>query len=211
MVEFALIAMTLLFFFLGTVDFARFMYYSDAISSAARAGADVASNHCPYAGYACGTTDQGPAVTDDYVIWATYCDAQPAVNLNLGQYATGKTNTTPVSTFAYTTTTSSSNATLQPCQPDDTSSTWVPACNTSKGATCTSCANDICVAPANRTSSGTDVSVSVGYDFQPITPLMNRFFATKLCWSTSDSPAPPQSDSAANQHTLCARAVGKVY
>lgn len=211
LVEFAIMAMVLIFFFLGTVDFARFIYYSNALSSAARVGAEVASNHCAYSDYSCGTTNNGTYVTDNFVMWATYCEAQSTVNLNLGQYSVGAPNTSPVSTSAYTTTTSSDGkTTYQPCQPNPSSTTWTPACNTSAGATCTPCTNDICVAPTTRSSSSS-VSVSVGYDFQPITPLMSQFFTTRQCWTTSDSPTPSQSDSTSNKHTLCARAVGKVY
>jgi hypothetical protein len=45
----------------------------------------------------------------------------------------------------------------------------------------------------------------------PITPLMSQFFTTRSCWSITDSPAPSISDSTTNNHTLCARAVGRVY
>jgi Flp pilus assembly protein TadG len=208
MVEFAIIAMVLLFFFLGTIDFARFMYYSDAISSAARVGAEVATNHCAYENYGCGTVSTGKTyVTDNYVMWATYCEAQTSVNLNLGQYPVGAANTTSVSTSAYAN--NGSQKTLGPCIPDDTSSNWAPTC--ANGASCTTaCTHDICVAPTTRSSSGL-VSVSVGYDFEPITPLMNQFFPTRQCWHTSDSPAPSQDDPTSNNHTLCARAVGRVF
>lgn len=206
-IEFALMAMVLMYFFLGTVDFARFIYYSDALTSAARVGAEVASNHCAYEDYGCGTTNNGTYVTDNFVMWATYCEAQSTVNLNLGQYTVGAPNTSPVTTSPYAN--NGSKSTLGPCQADDTSSSWTPTC--ANGAACTTpCTHDICVAPATR-SSGTLISVSVGYDFQPITPLMGQFFSAKQCWATTDSPAPSQSDPSSNKHTLCAKAVGKVY
>src|SRR5947209_20220096 len=71
--EILIIVPVLLYFFLGTVDFCRFLYYANAIQSAARVGAEAASNHCPYAGTACGQS--GTAVSDTFVIWATYCEA----------------------------------------------------------------------------------------------------------------------------------------
>jgi hypothetical protein len=161
----------------------------------------VASNHCPFSAYTCGTVDSGPAVTDNYVMWAAYCEAKGGVNLNLGQYSIGAANTSPVSTSAYTGS--------SPCTAGTTSS-WTPSCNTGAGADCTPCKEDICVAPATR-SSGTVLSVSVGYDFRPINPLMQQFFSTQQCWHTSDSPAPSQDDPTSNQHTLCATAQGRVY
>lgn len=199
-VEFAIIITILLLFFLGTVDFARFIYYSDAVRSAARVGAEVATNHCPFASYGCGSVDQGTAVPDTYVVWAAYCEASSAVNLNLGQYSIGAANTSPVSTSAY--------AGQSPCKPG-TSSSWAPTCNAAAGATCASCSTDICVAPASRTR-GTVVSVSVGYDFRPIMPLMSQFFSTQQCWHTSDSPSPSQDDPTSNGHTLCATSTGQV-
>jgi TadE-like protein len=198
--EILVIFPVLLLFFLGSVDFARFMYYSGALQSAARVGAEAASNHCPYAGTACGQS--GTAVSDTFVIWATYCEAATAVNLNLGQYPIGQPNTTPSALHAYKSTT------ISPCTPDDTSKTWTPTCNT--GSSCANCTNDICVAPSTRASS-TQVSVSVGYDFRPITPLMDRFFSNQQCWLVSDTPAPLANDPSSNNHTLSARALGGVY
>jgi hypothetical protein len=203
LIEFALFAIVLLYFFLGTVDLGRFLYYDNAIRSAARVGAGVASNHCAYAGYACGTTSNAVAVSDNFVMWSTYCEASSYVNLNLGQYPLGQANTMSTGTQAYV-----ANGSFGPCAPNDSSKTWTPTC--AGGASCSNCSNDICIAPSAR-SSGTDVSVSVGYDFQPITPLMSSFFSSRQCWLTSDSPAPSASDSTSNNHTLCARSVGKVY
>jgi hypothetical protein len=198
--EILIIFPVLLFFFLGTVDLVRFMYYAGAIQSAARVGAEAASNHCPYAGAACGQS--GTAVSDTFVIWSTYCEAATSVNLNLGQYPIGQPNTTPSAVQAYQSTT------ISPCTADDTRKTWTPTCN--NGSSCANCINDICVAPTTRSSS-TQVSVSLGYDFRPITPLMDRFFSDQQCWLATDTPAPLGSDPASNKHTLCARAVGGVY
>src|SRR5579872_3563110 len=99
LIEFAFFAVILLYFFLGTVDFGRFLYYDNAIRSAARVGAEVASNHCPYAKSSCGNS--GTVVGDNYVIWSTYCEAAPYANLNLGQYATGQPNTKFTTTPSY--------------------------------------------------------------------------------------------------------------
>src|SRR5689334_14504446 len=89
LVEFALVSIVLLLMLLGTIDLGRFIYYTNAVTSAARVGAAVATNHCPFAGSAqtCGTA--ASAVSDTYIMWATYCEAQPAINLNLGQYSVG--------------------------------------------------------------------------------------------------------------------------
>jgi Flp pilus assembly protein TadG len=205
LIEFALFATVLLYFFLGTVDFGRFLYYDNAIRSAARVGAEVASNHCPYAKSSCGAS--GTVTVDNYVIWSTYCEAATYVDLNLGQYSIGQANTKSTGAAGYT----QATGMISQCNPNDTTSnasTWAPTCAT--GASCASCTTDICVAPASRISS-TPLSVSVGYDFKPITPLMNQFFPVQQCWSTSDSPVPPVTDPASNQHTICTKSVGQVY
>jgi hypothetical protein len=75
-IEFALIATVLMLLFLGTVDYARFLYYDVAITSAARIGAETASNHCAFASSACETTDT--PVTDTLIMWNAYCEATPA-------------------------------------------------------------------------------------------------------------------------------------
>lgn len=204
LIEFALFGIVLVSFFLGTVDLGRFLYYDNAIRSAARVGAGVASNHCAYADYACGTTSNSVAVTDNFVMWSTYCEAAPHANLNLGQYTPPTPNQSIPNTLAYV----AADVSSQPCTPNDTSTTWAPKCG--NGATCTNCANDICVAPTSRTSS-TTVAVSVGYDFQPITFFIAKFFSAQQCWSTSDNPAATIDDSLSNNHTLCARSVGRVY
>lgn len=198
--ELLIVVPVLLYCFLGVIDLSRFLYYAGALQSAARVGAESASNHCPYAGAACG--ESGTAVGDTFVIWATYCEAATAVNLNLGQYPIGQPNTTPSANQAYRSTT------ISPCTADDTSKNWTPSCN--NGSSCANCMTDICVAPSARSSS-TELTVSVGYDFRPITPLMDRFFSNQQCWLATDTPAPTVSDPASNAHTLCARAAGGVY
>src|SRR5579872_2268444 len=75
-VEFALVSVVLLWLFLGTVDFARFLYYDVGITSAARVGAETAINHCPFASSNCGVSPT--VVPDTLVLWRTYCEANPA-------------------------------------------------------------------------------------------------------------------------------------
>src|SRR5579872_6827705 len=69
LVEFAIVAMVLLLLFLGAVDYGRFLYYRAANQSAARVGAETASNHCPVSGSTCGTTTT--ATSDAFVQWQT--------------------------------------------------------------------------------------------------------------------------------------------
>lgn len=78
-----------------------------------------------------------------------------------------------------------------------TAGTWTPIC----ASTCSNCTADLCVTPSTR-STGTQVTVSVGYRFQPITPLMQVFFPDKSCF-TGDSTS-------TNHHTLCATSTGRV-
>jgi len=75
-----------------------------------------------------------------------------------------------------------------------TSSTWTPTCNGS----CNNCTQDICV-----THSGSDVTVTVGYSFKAITPLMAPFFSSDISCFSGDSTS-------SNHHTLCASSTGKV-
>jgi Flp pilus assembly protein TadG len=168
-IEFALMFSVLMLLFLGTVDYARFLYYDTAIRSAARVGAETASNHCPLPG----CSSSGSPVADAYVAWQTTCSPQPYVTLQ-PQYT--------------------------PCQaPAGASSTWTPACSTN----CTNCTYDVCINPAaGSRSQGTQVTVTVGYSFKPLTFLMDQFFPEQSCF-TGDSTA-------TNHHTLCAASVGRV-
>ncbi len=81
LIEFALLASVLFFVFLGTVDFARFMYYSTEISSAARVGAVTGSNHCPFSAWGGHCGGSNAVVPDTLVMWETYCEAQPHTQL----------------------------------------------------------------------------------------------------------------------------------
>ncbi|MGH2443661.1 MAG: TadE family protein [Chloroflexota bacterium] len=166
LVEFAILATFLFFLFQGTIDFARVMYYQNAITATARSGAEVASNHCAFSG-SCGTNST--PVSDAFVMWSTYCEANPYAKLQP----------------SYTSCSASS------------SKTFTPSCS----GTCTPCAQDICVSPSSRTT-GTKVTVTVGYSFHPLTLLMAPFFSDQSCF-TGDDPA-------TNHHTLCASATGRV-
>jgi hypothetical protein len=78
------------------------------------------------------------------------------------------------------------------------STAWTPTCV----GTCTNCAQDICVSPSSRTS-GTDVTVTVGYSFKPISLLMMPFFSSdRVCY--------PGDSTSVNHHTLCASSTGRV-
>ncbi len=82
LIEFALILTVLMVLFLGAVDYSRFLYYDQALQSAARVGAETASNHCPDASSSCGQTLV--ATADPYVLWSTYCEAAPYIKAKPG-------------------------------------------------------------------------------------------------------------------------------
>jgi Flp pilus assembly protein TadG len=167
LVEFALVASVLFLVFLGTVDFARFLYYQTAIQSAARVGAESASNHCAFFSSTCELTMT--PTSDTLVLWETYCEANP----------------NPALSPAFTSCTAG------------TSSTWTPTCS----GTCTNCSTDICVSPSSRTT-GTEVTVTVGYSFKPFTLLISPFFTEHACYSGDSTSS--------NHHTICAQSVGRV-
>jgi TadE-like protein len=172
LIEFAILATTALLIFFGAVDFSRFLYYDNSIRSAARVGAEVGSQHCPFRAGTCAVS--GSAVSDSFVMWSTSCEASASGNVSL---APSYTSCTP-----------------------GTIPSWTPTCS----GTCTPCATDICVSPVDA-SRGThsQVTVDVGYNFRPITPLMAPFFQDQSCYS-GDSMA-------VNHHTLCAESVGRVF
>lgn len=173
LIEFALIAPTIVLIFLGVVDYSRFMYFSGAIAGAARAGGDTVINHCAFHA-TCGMTDT--PVGDDYVVQAVYCNAAPNVQLN------------PQASTCASCLTSTCNSPVSICD-----------------ATCQSniCVQDICINPLAATrTNGIDVTVTVGYSWKPLTPLIAVFFPDRSCWS---------GDPVANHHTLCASVTGNVY
>lgn len=170
-VEFAVIIPVVALMFLGALDFARFLYYDDAVTSAARAGAEAAINHCT-SRVTCGISET--PTSDAWIVQATACDALPTITLN------------PQPTTCSSCLTASCSAT-DPCS-----------------ATCLSnvCQQDICISPSGTGRTiGSDVTVSVGYNFQPITPLIAPFFNTTACWT---------GDPSSNKHTLCANATGSI-
>lgn len=158
-VEIAILVPVLVLGFLGVVDFSRFMYYQQSISSAARTGMDIAINHCS-THVNCGMTDT-PA-GDDFVIQAVYCDAAPRVTLRPA----------PASCASCMTVTCTVGATA--------------LCDATCLAGL--CTQDICTSPtaASRVNSA-NVTVFIGYSFKPITPLIGRFFPDRTCWSGDPS------------------------
>jgi Flp pilus assembly protein TadG len=173
-VEFAIVITILLFFFLGTIDFSRFIYYDTAIRNAARVGAEVAGNYCNVP--SCGT-QTGPT-SDNIVMQATYCEATQ--NTLAGGLAAVKLQPT-VSCTACTTST----------------------CNPCSSTACTPCTKDICINPTDATRvASNNVTIYVGYYFQPISFFAIPLFSTKTCF--------PTGAASENTHNLCARAVGRV-
>ncbi len=171
LIEFALILTVLMVLFLGAVDYSRFLYYDQALQSAARVGAETASNHCPYASSTCGRTLE--ASSDSYVLWSTYCEAAPYIKA------------TP---------------SFPNCVAGSAPS-WIPTPSCAQSP-CGNCLNDICVSPSVR-SSGTQVTVAMGWSFKPISFLMSQFFSDTSCF--------PKDVTTVNHHTICASAVGRVF
>jgi hypothetical protein len=85
-------------------------------------------------------------------------------------------------------------ASCPPCSAND--------CTPPTGSGYTPCTQDICVSPAGTRTDQEQVQVSVGYDFRPMTVLMDTFFPARSCF-TGDSIE-------RNHHTLCAVATGRV-
>jgi hypothetical protein len=170
--EFACIVPILVLIFLGVTDYSRFMYFNQVIVGAARAGGDTAINHCAYHA-TCGMTDT--PVGDDFIVQAVYCDASPHVQLR---------------------------PSVSTCASCLTSTCNSPTSICSAACLAQICVNDVCVDPAGATrTNGSDVTVYVGFDWEPITPLIDHYFPVRSCWA-SDAPA--------NHHTLCASATGSV-
>lgn len=101
---------------------------------------------------------------------------------------------------------SSSYVTLQPAISCTACITNLCSSGTPCSTTCTPCTQDICVtrSPSGQITDGQQVLVSVGYNFQPVTPIIGQiigqFAHPQPCWS-GDSTT----------HTLCATAVGRVF
>jgi Flp pilus assembly protein TadG len=156
-VEFAIVITMLLFFFLGTIDFSRFMYYDTAIRNAARVGAEVAGNYCNMPD--CGI--QSSPTSDNVVMQAAYCEATQ------NQLASGL-----------------AQIKLQPtvsCTPCTT-----VTCNPCASSACATCTKDICIDPSGTRTQGSAVSVYVGYNFQPVSFYMRPFFHTRTCFPAGE-------------------------
>jgi TadE-like protein len=78
-VEFGFVITIVALLFMGTLDYARFLYFDVAITSAARVGAETASNHCAFASTNCNVNPT--VVADSFVMWNTYCEAVPSPTL----------------------------------------------------------------------------------------------------------------------------------
>jgi hypothetical protein len=184
LIEFAILASALMILFLGTVDFSRFLYFDNAIRSAARVGAETAGNHCMPS---CGQT----LTTVDFVVQSAACEA----NIGLKpQPLQGCTNCKL--------TTSSPIQCNDPYNPSSATYSAVNPCNPS-------CTQDVYVSPQyapgsalSPPSTPTLITVVVGYSFEPISPLMSAFFSEVSCYSGDSTSS--------NHHTLCATAYGKV-
>jgi TadE-like protein len=182
LIEFAFLASALMFVFLGTIDFSRFLYYDNAIRSAARVGAERAGNHCAPT---CGQT----VTTVDFVVQAAVCEA----NIGLA----------PVPPQGCTNCKLTTGSPIRCNDPYNPSSVTYSATNPCSP----SCSQDVYVDPVfapNTTASAaanTAITVTVGYSFKPITPLMNQFFSEVACY--------PGDVASVNDHTLCASALGR--
>ncbi|MGH2449609.1 MAG: TadE/TadG family type IV pilus assembly protein [Chloroflexota bacterium] len=176
-VEFAILVTVLLLIFLGTVDFARILSYQSAISSAARVGAEMASNHCEAAA---NCSISGAPATYDFVLQATVCE--------------------------------SPNVPLQPAVSCSQVST--PSGSPCAGSCPPPCSQDVCITPAYQPGSTTtlaspqQITVSVGYDFRPISPMMNAFVQSDLnpAWKNGCFPGDPP-----HTHTICATVTGRAF
>lgn len=174
-VEFGIVITFLLLLFLGTIDFSRFIYYDSAIRSAARVGAEVAGNYCNMPG--CG--NQSSPTSDNLVMQATYCEA------------TQNTLMSGLAAVSLSPSTSCTPCTTSTCNPCPTAA-----------SSCPPCVKDICISPSGTRTSGSDVTVYVGYNFTPVSPYLSSFFPAQSCY-TGDSTS-------TNHHTLCASMVGRV-
>jgi Flp pilus assembly protein TadG len=169
LLEFALVATILMLFFQGAVDYSRFLYYDSAITTAARTAAETASNHCAYR-LSCAISST--ATSDDWVVQAAYCEAQPEVTL------------------------SPAASTCTPCLTTSCSS---PCTGTCINGVCT---QDVCISPSGSRSTGQQVTVTVGYHFGFLTPLIGNFFPDRSCFSGDVAGT--------NHHNICSASVGQV-
>lgn len=177
LIEFAVVSSVVLLVILGLADFSRMMYYQSAMNSAARVGAEMASNHCQDAVYC---SISGAPTTYDFVMQATECEAP--------------------------------NVPLQPSLP--CSQVTSPSGSPCTGACPAPCGQDICISPAYQPGSTqtlvspVDVTVSIGYHFSPISPLMKVFLESDAnsAWKNGCFPGDPP-----HTHTLCGKAIGRAF
>jgi hypothetical protein len=161
-VEFALIVTVLMLLFLGTADFARFLYYQSAIQNSARVGAEAAGKQCVSIDAACGTP------SNDYVLQAAVCEAKPYVAFQMA----------------------TSIVSCSPCGPKSTACANGP-CGSSGCQACPTSGQDVCVS-RDSTSTGCStsqpcVTVSAGYNFQPISFFLtvnSWLFPARSCWGS---------------------------
>ena len=188
-IEFALMSMILLLILAGVVDFSRFMYYQTAVDNATRDGLVLVMEPCPDRD----VCTHYKATSDDFALQAARCSGQPYLNLQ------------PVVSCTQCIT--------------STCTTGSPCTDTSAGTGCLATHPDVCVQrgatvtaahasscsslyPSTITSAsiGQAVVVNIGYDFEPVTPLLKPFFPQKTCFP-SDTTV----------HTLCGTLAGRVF
>jgi hypothetical protein len=80
----------------------------------------------------------------------------------------------------------------------------VDGCSGSSGA---DCVYDVCVAPVSGRASGQTVTVTVGYEFDPISFAISSFFRAQSCWSAGSGYS---ADTLDKDHTLCASSTGTI-
>ena len=185
LIEFALLLTALSLIFVGVVDYSRFMYYQTSIQSAARVGAEVASNNCYRAS---GCTNLSQVTINSGIMQATECETSGAARLSWNPSIV------------------CSNQSSDPCLSCTNSANWCSSTSNDPGGNvciqryasgtpeCTTAVSTATVA------SGQCVKVIVGYNFHPLSLAVGRFFPKTACWS-GDSFG----------HQLCATAVGTVY
>jgi Flp pilus assembly protein TadG len=182
LIEFALLLTALSLIFVGVVDYSRFMYYQTSIQSAARVGAETASNNCYRL---TGCTNLSQSTINSGIMQATECETSGASRLT------------------WSPSIDCSNQSSDPCANCTTTTNWCSSTSLEPGG-------NVCVqrfaadcTTTQSTATVTDgqcVKITVGYNFHPISLLVGNIFSKHACW-TGDT----------FKHQLCATAVGTVY
>ncbi len=176
LIEFAILGSLLITIFLGLVDFSRFLYYDNAIRNASRTGAESAMEYCSSSS---NCAQSKTPMTDDVIVQATVCESQQIVTLQPQI---------------------SASQCAIPCDPG--------VCANGSGFPSTAttyCTQDVCITGSQSPRVvGNDVTVYVGYSFQPISFPMKPFFTTRSCFPAS------QIQNESTTHTLCSQATGRV-